>query len=65
MEICAGVKKLGFAATERVRLYGEEFELVSDPFPQAEGIAVEAKTAKDSRLRIVQIPATVLRTISR
>ena len=62
-EICAGVKKLGFAAFEHIRLYGEEFELVSDPFPDSEGIAVRVKTKKDSRHRVVQLPTTVLQTV--
>jgi hypothetical protein len=61
-EVCAGVKKLGYAAFERVRLYGEEFELVSDPFPEADGIAVRVKTKKDEHHRILQLPATVLQT---
>jgi hypothetical protein len=61
-EVCAGVKKLGYAAFERVRLYGEEFELLSDPFPEADGIAVRAKTKKDSSHRVVQLPTTVLQT---
>jgi len=62
-EVCDGVKKLGYAAFEHVRLYGEEFQLVSDPFPDADGIAVRAKTVKDSSPRIVQIPATVIQTV--
>ena len=61
-EVCAGVKKLGYAAFESIRLYGEEFELLSDPFPEADGIAVRAKTKKDSRHRVVQLPTTVLQT---
>jgi hypothetical protein len=61
-EMCAGVKKLGYAAFERVRLYGEEFELLSDPFPDADGIAIRVKSKKDSRLRVVQLPATILQT---
>jgi hypothetical protein len=30
LEICARVKKLGYGASARVRLYGEEFEVLSD-----------------------------------
>jgi len=47
-EICANVKRLGFGVSQRVRLYGEEFEVMSDPFPEADGIAVHAKTKKDT-----------------
>ena len=62
-EICAGVKKLGFAAFERVRLYGEEFELLSDPFPEADGIAIRVKSKRDARLRTVQLPATIVQSV--
>jgi hypothetical protein len=62
VEICASVKRLGFGARQRIRLYGEEFELVSDPFPEAEGIAVQAK-GKDTNIRTLQLPATLLQSV--
>jgi hypothetical protein len=36
-EICASVKRLGYGTHQRIRLYGEEFEVISDPFPEADG----------------------------
>src|SRR5450631_1626438 len=65
LEICAKVKHLGYSASGRVRLYGEDFEVVSDPFPEARGIAVHAKTRKDSTVRVLQLPATVLQSVRR
>jgi hypothetical protein len=62
-EICDRVKHLGYAVSKRVRLYGEEFDVVSDPFPDADGIAVHVTTKKDSKIRVLQIPATVLQSI--
>jgi hypothetical protein len=62
-EVCARVRHLGYAASGRVRLYGEEFEVVSDPFPEADGIAVHVTTKKDSRIRVLQLPATVLQSV--
>jgi hypothetical protein len=56
------VKHLGYAISRRIRLYGEEFEVVSDPFPEADGIAVHVTTKKDSSIRILRIPATVLQS---
>lgn len=63
--MCASVKRLGFGISQSIRLYGEEFEVISDPFPEAGGIAVSVKTKKDQRLRIVQLPATVLQSVKR
>ena len=31
-DICASVKRLGYGVSQRIRLYGEEFEVISDPF---------------------------------
>jgi hypothetical protein len=39
-EICASVKRLGYGVSQNIRLYGEEFEVISDPFPESGGIAV-------------------------
>jgi hypothetical protein len=64
-EICEGVKRLGYGASQNVRLYGEEFELISDPFPEAGGIAVNARTKKSEGTRVVQLPATVLQSVRR
>jgi hypothetical protein len=61
-DICAHVKHLGYAISKRIRLYGEEFEVVSDPFPEAGGIAVHVTTKKGSTIRVLQIPATVLQS---
>jgi hypothetical protein len=63
LEICANVKRMGYAASSRVRLYGEDFEVLSDPFPEAGGIAVRVKTTKDAKVRVLGLPATVLQRI--
>lgn len=62
-EVCARVRHLGYAVSGRIRLYGEEFEVVSDPFPEADGIAIHVTTKKDSKIRVLQIPATVLQSV--
>ncbi|MGC2473028.1 MAG: hypothetical protein WA485_01730 [Candidatus Sulfotelmatobacter sp.] len=62
-QICAGVKRLGFGVKQTVRLYGEEFEVISDPFPEAGGIAVNVRTKKSDSVRTVQLPATVLQSV--
>jgi hypothetical protein len=64
-EMCAHVKHLGYSTSRHVRLYGEDFEVVSDPFAEADGIAVQVTTKKDSKIRVLQIPATVLQSAKR
>ena len=62
-EICASVKRLGYGVSQRIRLYGEDFEVISDPFPEAGGIAVSVKDKKGQGIRSVQLPATVLQSV--
>jgi hypothetical protein len=62
-DICASVKRLGYGAKQNIRLYGEEFEVISDPFPEAGGIAVSVKTKKGNGVRVIQLPATVLQSV--
>ena len=65
LKICAHVKHLGYAAARRIRLYGVEFEVVSDPFPEANGVAVHVTTKKDPSIRLLRIPMTVLQSAKR
>jgi hypothetical protein len=64
-EICASVKRLGYGVSQSIRLYGEDFEVISDPFPEAGGIAVSVKTKRGQAIRVVQLPATVLQSVQR
>jgi len=45
-EICDSVKRLGYEPAQSTRLYGEEFEVISDPFPEAGGIAVSVRAKR-------------------
>jgi hypothetical protein len=62
-EICDHVKHLGYAVSGCIRLYGEEFEVVSDPFPQDDGIAVHVRSRSNSTIRVLQLPATVVQSV--
>jgi hypothetical protein len=62
-EIIESVKRLGYGASQNIRLYGEDFEVISDPFLEAGGIAVSVRTKKSEETRVVQLPATVLQSV--
>jgi hypothetical protein len=64
-ETCARVKHLGYTTSGRVRLYGEEFEVVSEPFPEANGIAVHVKSRKNPNVRVLRLPSTVVQSAKR
>jgi hypothetical protein len=43
-----------------VRIYGEEFEILSDPFPNDAGVAVQVRSRRTSQVRALQLPATLV-----
>ena len=63
LEVCKRVKKLGYGSGNRVHLYGERLEVVSDPFPHDNGIAIRVRAHGDKTDRIILLPATVLQTV--
>lgn len=65
LETCARVKHLGYTTAGRVRLYGEEFEVVSEPFAEANGISVRVKSRKNPNVRVLRLPSTVVQTARR
>ena len=61
-EICDQIKKRGYAQFHIVRIYGEEFEILSDPFPNDAGVAVRARSRRTLQVRSLQLPATLVPT---
>jgi hypothetical protein len=65
-ETCRKLITLGYARSNRVRLYGQEVELMSDPFPHREGgIAVEVAESKESASRTVRLPLSVVQVATK
>jgi hypothetical protein len=59
-DTCRKLISLGYARSKRVRLYGREVELVSDPFPHREGgIAVQVADGT-TPARVIKLPLSVL-----
>jgi hypothetical protein len=59
-EVCARIKKLGYARSKHIRMYGQEFVVVSDPFADGSGIAVEVISQSDVGVRTLRLPHTLL-----
>jgi hypothetical protein len=59
--LCETLKRLGYARNNQVRLYGEVFDLVSDPIRVGDGIVfVDALEQKSGQLRRVGIPRAIV-----
>jgi len=63
--VCSELRRLGFASGRRTRLYGEEFEFVSDPEADESGYCLKAISRKSAHARSVPIPLSVVRTVER
>jgi hypothetical protein len=59
-ENCARARDLGFIASKRIRMYGEHFELVSDPFTEGDCTVVRAISKNDSTVRTLRLPVSIL-----
>jgi hypothetical protein len=56
----ARVKKLGYAKSKRMRIYGEEFEVVSDPFSEDNLIGIKVAGRRNFEVRVVHLPVTLV-----
>lgn len=64
-DVCDRLRKMGYAEFKRIRIYGQEFEVVSNPFPQGNGIAVRAFSKRDLQARTLQISLPVLQMLGK
>lgn len=59
--VCETLKRQGYECGEQVKLYGQVFELASDPFSVAENVVfVDAVERKSGQFRRVRIPRTII-----
>jgi hypothetical protein len=61
IDICEKLKHLGYARSNHICLYGEQFQLVSDPFPHETGIAIEVIKRDNKDPRTVKLPLPILK----
>lgn len=62
-EVCERLKALGYADRNRIRIYGEEFDLLSNPISDEHGVSIEAKSRKSGNARRLRIPLSILHMI--
>jgi len=63
-EICARIRDLGFTTYKHIKMYGERFELVSDPFEESGCTAVHALGGNDPTIRTLRLPIAILLGLS-
>jgi hypothetical protein len=65
VELCERLKTLGYAHRNRIRMYGEEFDLTSNPLRDENGFAIEAISRKSGIARRLGIPLSILQMIDK
>jgi hypothetical protein len=63
--ICERLKKFGYSSERRIRLYGEELHLVSNPVADETGYSVLAVAVTSGNLRHMRIPLSVVGMLER
>jgi hypothetical protein len=64
--LCTRLKQLGFTQGNQMKLYGEEFELHSEPIVMGDNLVlVDAIEKKSGRLRRVRIPLPIVNMANR
>ena len=57
---CERTKDLGYIAGKRVTLYGEHFEIASDPFIDGNWVAVRVTSENDTTIQTIRLPVSIL-----
>jgi hypothetical protein len=64
-EVFERLKALGYEHRKRIKMYGEEFDLTSNPVADGGGFAIEAISRKSGKARMLRIPLSILQIITR
>ncbi len=57
---CVRIKDLGYSSAHQIQMYGERFDIVSDPFLAGTGVAVEVTTIRQPKKRALRLPTSLL-----
>jgi hypothetical protein len=63
--LCQRLQNLGYAQHRKIRLYGEELHLVSNPSPDGDGFAIEGIAKRSGKLTHMRIPLSVVHVLRR
>lgn len=59
-ENCARIRDLGFTTSKHITMYGERFELLSDPFVEGDCTAVRAIGGNNPAIRVLRLPVSII-----
>jgi hypothetical protein len=60
-KICERIRRVGYAQGSQVNLYGQTFELVSDPFVVGEGVIfLDGLEQRSGHVRRIRVPLPIV-----
>jgi hypothetical protein len=62
VSVCERVKQLGYYTSKTFKLYGEEYEGLSDPFMDGNNVALHVRTKQRAEIRTLRLPSTILQS---
>jgi len=60
LENCARIRDFGYRPFTRIAMYGERFEIVSDPFITGSDVVVQVTSTENPQKRILRLPVSIL-----
>ena len=57
---CERLIELGYVADKRVTLYGEHFEIASNPYMDGNWVAVRVTSEHDPTIQTIRLPVSIL-----
>jgi hypothetical protein len=57
---CERIMDLGYIAGKHVNLYGEHFEIASDPFVDGDWVAIRVIGEYEPTIRTIRLPVSIL-----
>ena len=64
--LCERLKRIGYAKNKQIRMYGQQFELISDPITVGEHlVVVDAIEMKSGSARRVCIPLPIVNMLQK
>lgn len=62
--VCERLKKIGYSKGKRIRIYGQEFDLISDPVTLHEqSIFIEGIELRSGEARQIRLPLAIIRMV--
>jgi hypothetical protein len=57
---CTKIRELGYTVSMHIKMYGQDFEIISDPFDEGDGVAVRATSGNNPEARTLLLPVAIL-----